>query len=124
MAIFTSKWWSWSFYRLAAPRSAETRELRDNAPATHAFNPIRPQATARPPWTPQANFQHLMHHCAQSCETYLLLSRTLDSLAPTTDALPPCALAGARARRRAPGQTIAHAARRTRHAAPNKTRDA
>eukprot|EP00966_Prymnesium_polylepis_P209242 4847345-Prymnesium_polylepis.1 len=65
-----------------------------------------------------------MHHCAQSCETYCSLSRTLDSLALTTDALPPCALAGARARRHAPGQTIAHAARRTRHAAANKTRDA
>eukprot|EP00966_Prymnesium_polylepis_P226520 5239900-Prymnesium_polylepis.1 len=53
-------------------------------------------------------------HRAQYPARPIALANSTRARASKTGALPPCALAGARARRRAPSQTIAHAARRTR----------
>ena len=85
--------------------------MRPRLTLSTRYDPRRLPAHHEPP---PGHFQHLMHHCAQSSETYC--SCTLDSLAPTTDALPPYSLARepAAARPARPSPTP-HVARATQH---------
>jgi hypothetical protein len=83
--------------------------MRPRLTLSTRYDPRRLPAHHEPP---PGHFQHLMHHCAQSSETYC--SCTLDSLAPTTDALPPYSLArepaAARPARPSPTPHVARAA--------------
>ena len=72
---------------LHARRAPKTRELRDNTRRTHAFHPIRPQATARPPWTCSAPFRsvRVMHRRPHThTHSSIAVRRSSDRRGPRT----------------------------------------